>query len=122
MAHKRKTKAQRKQERDDADRRAWDVFRPRLEALETYVDAKLLMAEAPRPDAPGRRYYSNLAFFLQTLVVPADSTYEERALYLRFIQRLDAAAATPLDRGGLAGQDARAEHGAARRPVGNGTA
>lgn len=92
MARGRKTKAQRGQERSEAERRQWETFRPRLDALQTYVDAMKLMAEAP-PAAPGRSYYSNLGFFLQSFTVPMGSSYGEKALYLQFIQRLDDAGA-----------------------------
>jgi len=91
VARKRKTRAERDQERADAERRVWDAFRPRLDALQTFLEAKKLMAESPPPDAPGRRYYSNLAFFLQAFIVPMGSSYAEKALYVQFNQRLDAA-------------------------------
>jgi hypothetical protein len=41
----------------------------------------------------GLPYYSNLGFFLGDFTVPSGSSYEERELYLQFIQRLDAAGA-----------------------------
>ena len=91
MARNRKTKAQRDHERREAERREWEIFRPKLDALQSYVEASQLVAEAPPPDAPGRGYYSNLGFFLQAFIVPMGSSYAERALYLQFIQRLDAA-------------------------------
>ncbi|MGB7922015.1 MAG: hypothetical protein WCF57_02090 [Pyrinomonadaceae bacterium] len=86
----RKTKAQRDHEWREAERREWETFRPKLDALQSYAEARQLVAEAPPPDAPGRRYYSNLGFFLQNFTVPMGSSYAERALYLQFIQRLDA--------------------------------
>ena len=86
----RKTKAQRNQERADAERRVWEIFRPKLDAVEDIVEAHKLVAETPPPDAPGRRYYSNLAFFLQCFGVPGGSSYAEKALYLKLIARLDA--------------------------------
>ncbi|MDQ3638996.1 MAG: hypothetical protein M3426_13555 [Actinomycetota bacterium] len=89
----RKTKTEREQERAVAEQRAWEELRPKLAALESFVDAKLLAGQSPPPDSPGRSYYSNLAFFLQEFVVPGGSSYEERLLYLRFIQRLDSAGA-----------------------------
>ena len=67
------------------------VFRSKLDALQSFVEAQRLVAESPPPDAPGRRYYSNLGFLLQAFIVPDGSSYEEKALYLQFIQRLDAA-------------------------------
>ncbi len=92
MVRRRKTKAEREQEWAEADRRVWDQFRPR-EALASFGEAQSLANEAPPPDSPGRRYYSNLGFFLQSFAVPMGSSYAEKALYLQFIQRLDAAGA-----------------------------
>ena len=91
MARRRKRTACRGQERADAERRVWNHFRSRLESLNSFVEALRLVGETPPPDSPGRAYYSNLSFFLQNFTVPAGSSYEERELYLRFIQRLDAA-------------------------------
>jgi hypothetical protein len=91
MARKRKTNADRERERAEADRRVWEAFRARLAHLQTFDEASRLVAESPPQAAPGRRYYSNLGFFLHAFIVPAGSGYEERALYLQFIQRLDAA-------------------------------
>lgn len=93
MARSRKTKAQRDQERAEEARRVWESFRPRLDALQTFAEALQLVAEAPPPDSAGRRYYSNLGFFLQAFIVPMGSSYTEKALYLQFIQRLEAAGA-----------------------------
>lgn len=89
----RKTKAEKHQERVNAEHMVWERFLPRLEALKTMEDAYQLVAEAPPPDAPGRRYYSNLGFFLQGFMPPMGSSYGEKGLYLQFIQRLDAARA-----------------------------
>jgi hypothetical protein len=37
------------------------------------------------------RYYSNFSAFLHDVhTIPANSSYDEKALYLKFIQRLDA--------------------------------
>lgn len=93
MARNRKTRAEREQERIDAEQRAWEEFRPKLSALQSYIEAKMLVAQAPRPDSPGRRYYSNLAFFLQDFTVPTDSSSAEKSLYLQLIQRMDSARA-----------------------------
>lgn len=91
MAQKRNTKADRERQRTEDERAMWQDFRPKLESLQTYVDALRLVTETPPPDAPGRRFYSNLGFFLQSFTVPLGSNYTEKALYLQFIQRLDAA-------------------------------
>src|SRR5215216_395182 len=86
----RKTKAQKIQERAEAERRVWEVFRPKLDAVQNLAEALELAAETPPPDAPGRRYYSNLAYFLQCFGVPGGSSYAEKGLYLKLIARLDS--------------------------------
>jgi hypothetical protein len=68
----------------------WDAFRPKLEAVQNLAEAHILAAQTPPPNAPGRRYYSNLAFFLGCFGVPGGSSYAEKALYLQLIARLDA--------------------------------
>ncbi len=88
---RRKTVAERRHEHAEAERRVWDEFRPWLAALSSYADALKLVAEAPPPDSPGRRFFSNLGFFLQGFSTPGGSSGEERALYAQLIERLDAA-------------------------------
>ncbi len=80
MARNRKTKAQRDHEHHEAEQHVWDAFRPKLDALQSFPEALKLVAEASPPNAAGRRYYSNLGFFLQSFIVPAGSSYEEKAL------------------------------------------
>jgi hypothetical protein len=90
MAGRRRTNADRERERAEAEDRVWEQFRRRLAGLKTFTDARVLASESPRPDAPGRHYYSNLDFFLGAFTVPFGSSHEEKALYLQFIQRLEA--------------------------------
>ena len=89
----RKIQTQRNQEFHDKEQRVWDEFRPKLESLASFVDAQLLVASAPPPDSPGRRYYSNLGFFLQSFGVPTGSSRVEKSMYLQFICRLDESGA-----------------------------
>ena len=70
-----------------------DEFLPKLAALQSFEEARALVAQAPPPNSPGRRYYSNLGFFLQGFTVPMGSSQTERSLYMSFIRRLDAAGA-----------------------------
>ena len=93
MSKIRKTQADRDRERAAAEQQAWEEFVPKLAALQTIVEAQLLVARGPRPDAPGRQYYSNLGFFLAAFTVPAGSNQTERELYIQFIQRLEATGA-----------------------------
>ena len=92
LAGRRKTKAEREAHLSIAERRAWEQFRPQLEALTSLAEAILLVKSAPPVGSPAWRYYSNFRAFLRDVhTIPADSSYEEKALYLKFIQRLDAA-------------------------------
>lgn len=91
MAKARRTQADREQVA--AEQRAWEEFLPKLTALQTIAEAKMLVAQAPPPDSPGRRYYSNLGFFLQAFSVPMGSNDTERSHYIVFINRLEAAGA-----------------------------
>lgn len=77
----------------EKDFHAWDEFSRRLEALSSMAEALELYADTPPPDSPGRRYYSNLGFFLQRFDVPGASSRKERELYLRFIEKLDESGA-----------------------------
>jgi hypothetical protein len=83
--------AKREQGWTEADRRVWDQFRSRVEALTSFPEGHVLVGEAPPPDSPGRRYYSNFGFFLQEFTIPEGSSYAEKELYLRFIERLNDA-------------------------------
>ena len=97
MAKARRTQADRDCERAAAEQRAWEEFLPKLAALQTFAEAQLLVDQAPPPDSPGRRYYSNLGFFLGAFTVPMGSNNTERSHYIVFIivfiNRLEAAGA-----------------------------
>ena len=89
---RRKTAAEKRQERATLEQKAWELFRKRLEAVDSFVDAQQLAFDRDiRPYSPGRRYYSNLAFLLNYFHPPADSNNTEKALYIQLIQRLDDA-------------------------------
>lgn len=99
MIRKRKTQAELKQEWRDADRRALDLFLPKLADLKS-LSAALAFAHTPLPNNPGRvpaerKFYDNFADFLASLspqgcTVPPDSSPAERSEYLHFIERIDA--------------------------------
>jgi hypothetical protein len=88
-----KTAADRRNEQDEAERRCWAEFRPRLAAVQTFVEARLLAAETPPVGSAGRRFYSNLSFFLMAFEPPAGASHEEKRLYLQLVRRFDAAGA-----------------------------
>lgn len=86
------TKAHEDPELGQAEQRVWEDLRSRLGALHTYLEALTLVAEgAPPPDAPGRRYYANLAVFLQQFQVPVRASRPEKQAYLELVGRLEAA-------------------------------
>ncbi len=88
---RRKTKAERDHEWREAEKRVWEDFRPKLAAAQNLLDAAKLVAETVPPDSPGRRYYMNLHFFLQSLIPPGGSNYAEKALYIQLVHKLDEA-------------------------------
>lgn len=90
MAKKRKTATQHRQEAYEADRRAWEIFQPKLAAVQSFNDALLLHAQAVPPDTPGRKYYSNFGFFLQTFAPPDGANLTELVEYLRLIAIFDS--------------------------------
>jgi hypothetical protein len=87
-----RTNADRRREFDERVEKIWDAFLRQLAALQTFQEAELLVARAPRPDAPGRKFYSNFGYFLyHDFSLPAGADGTERGYYAAFIRRLDAA-------------------------------
>lgn len=100
----RRTERDRREARRKAEAEHWDWFVEELRDLDDYVQALKLAHTGPGPDQPGRKYHSNLAFFLQQFTVPHGSNSTERALYLEFVRKLDKAG--KLKPGGLASVEA----------------
>src|SRR5688572_848259 len=90
MVKRRKTAVERRRESENADHQAWQSFYPKLVATQTYIEAVRLLSESPIPDSPGRRYYSNLGFFLQSYAAPAGANGAELIEYRRLIRLFDA--------------------------------
>jgi hypothetical protein len=86
----RKTKAERNAEYERERRRHWEDFREKLRAAKSFLDAKILVAQAPREGSPGRAFYSNLGFFLGEFTMPGSASAEERQLYKELLRRMDA--------------------------------
>lgn len=76
------------EERSEREVQAWDVFRNWMNSLGTLEDARALL-ENPPVDA-GHQYYLNLAELMLMSAVPKQASLEERALYLAFLERLNA--------------------------------
>ena len=77
---------------DEAQQRAWEHFRARLEAATCLADAMKLYSDAPPPDSPGRAYYSNLGFFLlhSSFAIPGGADLSERTMYLALVEQMAA--------------------------------
>jgi hypothetical protein len=90
MRRKRKTKAEKEREWARIERQNWDIFRERLEGLQSFAGAAQLVAQAVQPGGPGRRFYSNLGFFLQAFIPPDGASAVELGLYIQLIERMDA--------------------------------
>jgi hypothetical protein len=97
MAKKRKTNADRQRERGKAEQRAWNEFVPKVKAASAYQAAIEIVLHGPRPDEPGRRFYSNLDFYLGNRAVPGGANREEVALYAELIEKLRANGDVPAD-------------------------
>lgn len=90
MSRRRKTVAERRREYAERERAEWEFFRERLAAATTLEAAcRLFLHEAVPEGTPGRRYYSNLGFFLQQgLSIPDGAGAAELALYAGLVERL----------------------------------
>ena len=79
MAKHRMTAAER---RASIIRLAWESLRGQLQSAKTLKDAwDVANRASPSPST------SNLLFFLDHLVAPADSSREEKGMYLQIVQR-----------------------------------
>jgi hypothetical protein len=88
MSSRRKTKREKSLERGAAEHRCWTSFKQDVEAAQNYIDVFQILQQSPPPDAPGRKFYTNLDVFLKYSKVPAESNNEERYMYLNLIRRL----------------------------------
>lgn len=95
MRAKRKTVAEKRAEREQAERRDRNYFFPRLDSLQSALDLLKFMEQHPR----GGGLFSNLAFFAihTKFAVPDGSTDEERRHYIRFVERLAESGEVPRD-------------------------
>lgn len=98
MRRKRKTVAERRQGADEAERRAWDYFIPRLRAVSSLKEALLLHAEPVGHDSPGRKFHSNFGFFMHHFAAPDGATLAELNEYLRLLDVFEAEGALAADK------------------------
>ena len=89
MTKRRKTADERRYEADEAAKRAYEEFRSQAADVRTLADARILVSHARNSD-PGRRYYSNLGFFLNTFAPPDGASLDELSLYLAMVRHFDA--------------------------------
>ncbi len=85
-----KSRREKMAEFERAEARCWIEFKEALAAARTAVDALVLVYKAPPESSPGRRFYSNLGFFMQRFTMPYGATREERLLYGELMRRMDA--------------------------------
>jgi hypothetical protein len=88
MPRRQKTQADRNRERAAEEREVWNYFYSCLKTLQTLPEALQLVGEAVPSDNPGRKYYSNLGFFLRTFTPPDGANYSEISCYIQFIPHL----------------------------------
>lgn len=88
MARRRKSKAERDQERYEQERLTWERFRPSLEAIRCKADAIEVLRGMPAPDTPFRKHYTNLLYFMDTFSPPGNSSSEEKALYIEVTKKM----------------------------------
>jgi hypothetical protein len=75
-------------ERDAAESRAWEVFEPKLNAVNNFPDAEILVLNAPGPGSPGQKYYSNLGSFVRFFLNPIGTSREMRK-YIELIEKFE---------------------------------
>jgi hypothetical protein len=67
----------------------WATFSQKLTDLDSVEAAQLFAASAPGSDLPGRKFHTNLLYFLETFGIPGDASKDEMVLYLNFLMKLD---------------------------------
>ena len=87
MKRHSKTREEKAAEVAEAETICWKQFHPKLASLHDLSGARTLVFEAPFRDAPGRRYYTNLEFFLGSFMPPGGADATELSLYLKLIQQ-----------------------------------
>jgi hypothetical protein len=73
----------------DKEAEYWAIFSQKLTDLDSVEDALFFAASAPGSDLPGRKFHTNLLYFLQTFGIPGDANKDEMVLYLNFLKKLD---------------------------------
>ncbi len=86
-----RTRRERQAEDDAARRHAWTTFHDKVQAAPGFTEAEAILRSAPPQGHPGRKYYSNLGFFLQQFTLPNGANIEEIQLYLGLLERINAA-------------------------------
>jgi hypothetical protein len=76
-------------EQEERRDRVWTAFFPKLQEVRTYADTLSLLAAAPAEGSPGRKFYSNLGFFMHTFAPPMGACSAELKEYLRLIGCFD---------------------------------
>lgn len=90
MRRSSKTREEKAAEVAEAKARCWEHFHHKLRAVQSMAGAVELVSEAPPVGAPGRRYYTNLVYFLENFMPPGDANAVELGLYVQLIQHPDS--------------------------------
>jgi hypothetical protein len=88
MASKREREVREKRRVDEGHE--WEKFVIAVDKVNNFAAAQAVAANTPREHEPGRHFYSNFAFFLESFFVPDNADFTEKTLYIRLIQRMRA--------------------------------
>lgn len=98
---KRKTKAERMAEWAELEAKEFKKFINSLSKVNTYIETKLFIENnRPMESQPGRRFYSDLDWFLRTKIIPDGAFWDPRECQaflglVRRFKRHDAAVFKP---------------------------
>jgi hypothetical protein len=90
MAKRRRTVAEREQDRMDRTAAECQRFIRRFEKIGTFDEAVQFVSTGPRSDQPGHEFCARLGFLLHAFTLPSGATAWEIEMYLAFLRRLDA--------------------------------
>ena len=66
----------------------WKSFQMRVSRLSSWVEARKLGAQGPKPGSPGSSFYTNLSYFIRYDSIPLGADAAQVALYDGLVVRL----------------------------------
>src|SRR4051794_9739963 len=75
-------------QREAGEQAAWEDFKARLQTATTLGDALEIALTGPGPDRPGRKFHTNLGFFLSEFRSPVAAGSAELSLYRMLAEKL----------------------------------